>query len=277
MHYNLIDDKTVAHSAIVQYIVDADPDVVGLSEVDVHPLYQDLKSSMSALGYLDHCVTGADQSSCSVIFYKQAKLLCTEAQQLELGPNSTQSPSEHYMTYLRLQSSQNACQQLIFGNVQLPDVSKRAQAAESIVRHFQSLHLEIPVLIGGDFDCQPAIPVITEQFVELGSLSNDEVAMQRRAIDSMYLLMNSWSQGLSNLSLCARDGAHHEPSAHANAYPVNLRFPASVAGTALHQDPNVYTSTEHQTHTDQQYFQHPLGEPGPQAVSTASQPPSEQA
>ena len=78
MHYNLIDDKTVAHSAIVQYIIDADPDVVGLSEVDTQVLYKDLKSAMSSLGYLDHCEAGTDQSSCSAIFYKKAKLVCIE-------------------------------------------------------------------------------------------------------------------------------------------------------------------------------------------------------
>jgi len=89
MHYNLIDDKTVAHSAIVQYIIDADPDVVGLSEVDTHPLYQDLKSSMSSLGYLDHCEASANQSSCSAIFYKKAKLVCVETKLLQLGSDSS--------------------------------------------------------------------------------------------------------------------------------------------------------------------------------------------
>ena len=62
----------------------------------------------------------------------------------------------------------------------------------------------IPVVIGGDFDSFPAIPVISEQFTELGSLSVDEIATQRRPIDHMYVLMNSWSQGLSNLSLSSR-------------------------------------------------------------------------
>jgi endonuclease/exonuclease/phosphatase family metal-dependent hydrolase len=108
MHYSLIDDKAVAHSAIVQYIIDADPDVVGLSEVTTHPLYQDLKSSMSSLGYLDHSETTSSQASCSAIFYKRAKLACVETQLLQLDPASSQSTSEHFLMYLRLQSSQDA-------------------------------------------------------------------------------------------------------------------------------------------------------------------------
>jgi hypothetical protein len=126
MHYNLIDDKTVAHSAIVQYVIDADPDVVGLSEVDTHPLYQDLKSSMSSLGYLDHSEVSTSQASCSAIFYKKAKLACVETKLLQLDPGMSQSTSEHFLMYLRLQSSQDASHQLIFGNIQLPDVQLRA-------------------------------------------------------------------------------------------------------------------------------------------------------
>ena len=62
--------------------------------------------------------------------------------------------------YSRLHSTQDASHQLIFGNVQLPDVQLRAQAAESIVKHFQTQFVDIPVVIGGDFDSSPAIPAI---------------------------------------------------------------------------------------------------------------------
>ena len=135
--------------------------------------------------------------------------------------------------YSRLHSTQDASHQLIFGNVQLPDVQLRAQAAESIVKHFQAQFTNIPVVIGGDFDSSPAIPALSQQFTELGSLSRDEIAAQRRTIDHMYVLRNSWSQGLSNLSLSSRSQAQHEPSAYANAYPVALRFPKAPAGTEL--------------------------------------------
>jgi hypothetical protein len=277
MHYNLVDDKTVAHSAIVQYIIDADPDVVGLSEVDAHPLYQDLKSSMSALGYLDHCEASTDHPSCSAIFYKKAKLVCVETELLQLGPDSSPSTPAHFLMYLRLQSSQDASHQLIFGNVQLPDVQLRAQAAESIVKHFHSQHLDIPVVIGGDFDSSPAIPVIAEQFTELGSLSGDEVAMQRRPIDNMYVLMNSWSQGLSNLSLSSRSQAPHEPSAYANAYPVAFRFPKAPAGTELGRDSDLHFYNESQVSLDRDHVQQFLSKVYVHAVAGTSQTPLEQA
>lgn len=190
--------------------------------------------------------------------------------------------------YLRLQSSQDASHQLVFGNVQLPDVQLRAQAAETIGKHFQSLHMDIPVVIGGDFDSSPAIPVITEQFTELGSLSGDEIALQRRPIDNMYVLVNSWSQGLSNLSLSSRSSAQHEPSTYANAYPVTFRFPKAPAGTELGRDSDLhfYNGSEvHQMncnecldrHHVQQFLSKVYVHAHNQSVAGASQTPSEQA
>lgn len=144
------------------------------------------------------------------------------------------------------------------------------------MEHFRSQYTDIPVVIGGDFDSSPAIPVITEQFTELGSLSEDEIAMQRRTLDHMYLLRNSWSQGLSNLSLSSRSQSQHEPSAHANAYPVAFRFPKALAGTEAGRDSDLQFYNESQQSLEKHQVQQFLGKVYNHAATGASYTPSEQ-
>ena len=63
---------------IQQHIKDIDPDVLGMSEVDCFPLYDQIRSSMYEMGYLDYFVEKSSKISGSVIFYKKSKFVCME-------------------------------------------------------------------------------------------------------------------------------------------------------------------------------------------------------
>ena len=61
---------------IIEHIKNVDPDVVGLSETDVQPLYMDYKNAMKSLGYSDYMFEKYNRISGSAIFYKDDKFTC---------------------------------------------------------------------------------------------------------------------------------------------------------------------------------------------------------
>ena len=91
----------------------------------------------------------------------------------------------------------------------------------------------------------------------------------------MYVLRNSWSQGLSNLSLSSRSQAQHEPSAYANAYPVALRFPKAAAGTELGRDSDLHFYNESEASLGKHHVQQFLSKVYTHAAEAAT--PSDQA
>ena len=60
----------------MEHIKNTDPDVIGLSEVDVYPLYEDYRHAMNQLGYFDYFVEKSNRISGSAIFYKHSKFKC---------------------------------------------------------------------------------------------------------------------------------------------------------------------------------------------------------
>lgn len=94
MHWNILADK-LAHDSfpkvpeeflqwsyrkglIFQHIWDTDADCLGLSEVDVDPLYQEFREVMSDNGYDDYFVPKPSNISGSAIFWKKDKFRCIE-------------------------------------------------------------------------------------------------------------------------------------------------------------------------------------------------------
>ena len=55
-----------------------DPDIMGLSEVDVNPLFKEIQSSFNKMGYSDYFVEKKSGISGSAIFYKRDKLACLQ-------------------------------------------------------------------------------------------------------------------------------------------------------------------------------------------------------
>lgn len=56
---------------IKQHIIQVDPDVFGLSELDLPPLYADVVDAFSKLGYHNKFVPKSNLVSGSAIFYKK--------------------------------------------------------------------------------------------------------------------------------------------------------------------------------------------------------------
>lgn len=67
-----------------------DPDVVGLSEVDVPPLYQEIQAFMRKEGYADYFVEKPSNLSGSAIFYKRDKFVCLQKNSVLFGDKSSQ-------------------------------------------------------------------------------------------------------------------------------------------------------------------------------------------
>lgn len=94
MHWNVLADKLAFDSfdkvpekflkwqyrfpLIIQHIKEIDADIVGLSEVDIQPLYDEYRYEMAKLGYLDYFVEKKNKISGSAIFYKKEKFECLE-------------------------------------------------------------------------------------------------------------------------------------------------------------------------------------------------------
>lgn len=91
MHWNILADKLAINfdkvpkdflkweyrfELIKQHIKSVNPDVVGLSEVDVPPIYDTIQAFMHKLGYDDYFVPKQNNISGSAIFYKRDKLVC---------------------------------------------------------------------------------------------------------------------------------------------------------------------------------------------------------
>jgi mRNA deadenylase 3'-5' endonuclease subunit Ccr4 len=73
-----------------QHIRSVDPDVIGLSEVDVMPLYRQLQEFMSSQGYADFFVEKSNGISGSAIFYKKEKFVCLQQKEIQFGEGSSQ-------------------------------------------------------------------------------------------------------------------------------------------------------------------------------------------
>ena len=94
MHWNILAD-THAHDSfpkvphqylkweyrfelLKQHIARMDPDCLGLSEVDVLPLYKALADALAKMGYADYFVEKSSGRTGSAIFYKKDKFICLE-------------------------------------------------------------------------------------------------------------------------------------------------------------------------------------------------------
>ena len=73
-----------------QHIKSVNPDVIGLSEVDVPPLYHQIQSFMNKLGYCDFFVQKPNNISGSAIFYKRNKFMCLHKNSVLYGDKSSQ-------------------------------------------------------------------------------------------------------------------------------------------------------------------------------------------
>ena len=96
MHWNILADKLTQGThgfpkvpeeylrwpyrlnLIKQHIKQIDPDVIGLSEVDVLPLYRDVADTLSKMGYADFFKEKPNRQSGSAIFYKRDKFACLQ-------------------------------------------------------------------------------------------------------------------------------------------------------------------------------------------------------
>ena len=61
-----------------QHISEVDPDCIGLSEVDVPPLYQSFQEDLKLLGYDGYFVEKSNNITGSAIFWKSNKFVCLE-------------------------------------------------------------------------------------------------------------------------------------------------------------------------------------------------------
>ena len=94
LHWNILADR-LAHesfskvpkeflswdyrfSLILQHIKDVQPDVFGLSEVDVLPHYRNIADAFARMGYMDYFVEKSNGISGSAIFYRKDMFLCLE-------------------------------------------------------------------------------------------------------------------------------------------------------------------------------------------------------
>lgn len=106
MHWNILADK-LAHGTfekvpkdyvkweyrfelIKQHINNVNPDAIGLSEVDVEPIYNQIQSFMNKLGYDDYFVPKPNNISGSAIFWKRDKLACLTKNYQLFGDKSSQ-------------------------------------------------------------------------------------------------------------------------------------------------------------------------------------------
>ena len=59
---------------IIQHIKDVNADIIGLSEVDVYPIYEQYQEELAKMGYLGLFHEKSDRKSGSAIFYKKDKI-----------------------------------------------------------------------------------------------------------------------------------------------------------------------------------------------------------
>ena len=74
------------------------PDVVGLSEVDVLPLYREIAEFMASQGYSDYFVEKSNRISGSAIFFKSEKFKCLSQNSQVFGETS------QFFMYVKLQT-----------------------------------------------------------------------------------------------------------------------------------------------------------------------------
>ena len=75
---------------IIQHIEHINPDCIGLSEVDLYPIYKDIAYAMQKLGYTDYFVEKSNGISGSAIFYKKDKFVCLEQNSFTFSSKDSQ-------------------------------------------------------------------------------------------------------------------------------------------------------------------------------------------
>ena len=113
MHWNILADS-LAHESfskvpkdylkweyrfelMKQHIKSVNPDVIGLSEVDVLPLYREIAEWFNKQGYADYFVEKPNGISGSAIFYKKDKFVCLQQNAIFFSNESSQ-----FFMYCRL-------------------------------------------------------------------------------------------------------------------------------------------------------------------------------
>ena len=233
MHWNILADK-LAHGSfdkvpvdylkwsyrfhlIKQHIIALNPDVIGLSEVDVLPLYREIADFMNNRGYSDYFVEKPNGISGSAIFYRKDKFSC-------LAQNSViyDKKASQFFMYCKLvrktpsstQVGSSKKMEFIFGETHLKAkeqfVKERVQQTQKIKEFFDTNHKDLPVIMGGDFNEIPANEPIAEvmesSFVDLYTLIGtgdkypafttykyrEESGFVKRTIDYMFVAKNEW-------------------------------------------------------------------------------------
>ena len=95
---------------IIDHIKNVDADIVGLSEVDCYPIFEQYQEEMQKLGYMWFFHEKSDRKSGSAIFYKKEKFTCMQVYHLPFNSEDT-----HFLLYGRFQLKTEAKHEFIFG------------------------------------------------------------------------------------------------------------------------------------------------------------------
>ena len=112
MHWNILADKLsdafpkvspeflkweYRLNLILKHIEYLNPDCIGLSELDVYPIYKDVANGLQKLGYNDYFIEKSNGISGSGIFYKKNKFVCLEQNSFTFSKKDSQ-----FFMYCRL-------------------------------------------------------------------------------------------------------------------------------------------------------------------------------
>ena len=129
MHWNVLADK-LAHDSftkvpqeylqwsyrlnlILQHVKVVDADMIGLSEVDLQPLYGQIEEGMAKLGYTGYFHQKPAISG-SALFYKTDKFDLVEKDAIQYGENQSQ-----FFMFGKFVSKANEYHKFIFGETHL--------------------------------------------------------------------------------------------------------------------------------------------------------------
>ena len=176
MHWNMLADKLAddyfpkvpedylkwSHRfpLILQQIKSVDPDVIGLSEVDCFPLYDEVRVAMYELGYLDYFYEKSNRQSAPAVFYKRDKFSCLKQNLVLFEEKASQ-----FLIYTHLQSKADPKTEFVFAETHLKSkaafIEQRTHQTKVILDHFTQNYKDIPIFIAGDFNETPENVPIT--------------------------------------------------------------------------------------------------------------------
>lgn len=137
--------------------------MIGLSEVDIPPLYGQLCSEMQKLGYSDYFVAKDGGNHGSAIFFKSSLFECLEKDKIKYHPGNAQ-----FAMYVRLRwkHDDDIKREFVFAQTHLkakPEYEEvRVKQVIKLSKFFDENYRNLPVIISGDFNDEPQSKIIAD-------------------------------------------------------------------------------------------------------------------